>query len=171
MPAGVDAKLLIQIAATLTASGDLGDASQKVALSKEVSFSPGSASVSQADVMFSDTRTLAASATEDLDLTGALTNAFGATVTQAEVVAIYVHAASTNTNSVILGGAAANQFTGPLGAGTHTLTLKPDEAILLTSPTGWTVTAGTGDLLKVANSAAGTSVKYSIIVIGRTVAQ
>jgi hypothetical protein len=33
---------------------------------------------------------------------------------------------------------------------------------------GWGVTAGTGDLLKVANSAGSTSVNYDIVVIGNS---
>jgi hypothetical protein len=35
-----------------------------------------------------------------------------------------------------------------------------------TEATAWPVTGGTGDLLKVTNSAGGTSVDYEIVVIG-----
>jgi hypothetical protein len=43
-----------------------------VDLLKQLEFSPGTAAVGQANVLFSDTRTLAASATENLDLAGVL---------------------------------------------------------------------------------------------------
>ena len=40
--------------------------------------------------------------------------------------------------------------------------------MLIASPTaaGWLVTAGTGDLLKIANGGAGSAVDYDIILIG-----
>lgn len=167
--AGVTAKIALQIFAELEGTGDLGNPAVKNTVFKEVKFIPGTDTTGKADVMFSDTRTLNASATEDLDLTGSLTNAFGATIAQAEVVALYIAAADTNTNNVLVGNATTNGFVGPIGA-TGVLTLKPGEFVCFTSQTGWAVTAGTGDLLKVANSAGGTSVKYSILIIGRTVA-
>jgi hypothetical protein len=117
--------------------------------------------------LFKDTRTIAASASENLDLTGVLTDAFGATVANAEVIAIYVKAAAANTNSVIIGNV-ANGFVGPLGA-TGTYTVLPGDFFLATSQAGWAVTAATGDLLKIANSAGGTSVTYDVVIIGRSV--
>ncbi len=49
-----------------------------------------------------------------------------------------------------------------------TVKVKPGGAIALVAPdaTGYAVTAGTADQLKVANSAGGTSVTYDIIIIG-----
>ncbi len=119
--------------------------------------------------MYTATRTLSASATEDLDLSGVLTDAFGATFTATEVMAIVVEAASGNTNNVVIGGASANHFVGPFGAAAHTLAVKPGQYLALIDNQGWAVTAGTGDLLKVANSSSGTPVTYTITVIGRSV--
>lgn len=166
---GVDASLALSITALQEGTGDLAIPSINVKISDVVSFKSGTDAVTKADVLWSDTRTLAASASESLDLRGSLVDAFGASVNPAEIVAIYVKAKSTNTNDVVIGNAASNGFAGPLSA-TGTLTLKAGEFVLLSSQAGWAVTAGTGDLLKVANSAAGTSVTYSIMIIGRSVA-
>lgn len=123
----------------------------------------------KADKIFSDRRTLAASATEDLDLAGALTDAFGATITLARVKGLYISAAAGNTNNVVVGAASTNAWATFLGA-THTMTLRPGASLLLLTGVAdavcYAVTAGTGDLLKVANSAGGTSVTYDIGFVG-----
>jgi hypothetical protein len=168
--AGVTAKIDITVAATQKGTGDLGTPTFDASATFGSRFTEGNVTTLNADVMFSDARTIAASSTDDLDLRGTLTDAFGATINFAEVVAIYVEAASTNTNNVVIGGAASNQFVGPFGAAAHTIALAPGEAFCMTNKAGWTVTAGTGDILRIANSAAGTSVKYNIILVGRTVA-
>lgn len=122
----------------------------------------------QADVLFTDTRTLAASASETLDLTGSLVDALGATVTMARVKGIVIAAAAGNTNDVIVGGAASNGFATPFGDPTDKVKVKPGGILALFTPdaTAYAVTAGTGDLLQVANGAAGTSVSYDVIIIG-----
>lgn len=121
-----------------------------------------------ADAVFNKRATLAASATVEHDLAGTLEDPLGQVVVFAKVYAIAVYAESTNTNNVVLGGAAANAFVGPFGATAHTVAVGPGGSVLLINPAGWTVTAGTADLLKVANSGAGTSVGYRLTVIGST---
>jgi hypothetical protein len=121
----------------------------------------------QCDLEYYAQRTLAASANEDLDLAGALADAFGSTLTFVKVKGIFIKAASGNTNSVIIKPASSNGFTGPFGGATHTITLPPRGVFLVTAPaSGWTVTAGTGDKINIANSAGSTSVTYDIHVIG-----
>jgi hypothetical protein len=122
----------------------------------------------QADRMWSDRRTIAASGTDDLDLAGVLTDAFGAVVTFARVRGLLVKAAATNTNNVVVGGAASNQFATWAGGVAHTVNVRPGGMLLLgaTDATSYAVTAGTGDLLRIANSGAGTSVTYDIVIIG-----
>lgn len=157
----------LDISAALTAALDLVTASAPLALNQGVALENGTG-VGQADRIFSDERTLAASANEDLDLAGALLDAIGGTAAMARVKAIIVFASDTNTNNVIVGGAASNAFVGPFGAATHTLQVRPGGFYcnVCRDATGWPVTAGTGDLLRVANSGAGSPVTYRIIVIG-----
>jgi hypothetical protein len=123
----------------------------------------------QADLLWTDNRTLAASATESLDLAGgSLVDPFGNTVTFARVKVLLALADAGNTNDVLLGGAAANAWATWAGDVTDIARVKPGGVFLAAAPgaTGYPVTAGTGDLLKVANSAGGTPVTYRIVLLG-----
>lgn len=139
-----------------------------LAYAKSQGYATG-AGASQMDRLFAAQRTIAASGTDDLDLTGtALQDILGQNLALARVKLIAVYAATGNTNNVVVGAAASNQFVGPFGAATHTLAVQPGGSLLLLSPTaaGWPVTAATADLLRIANSGAGTSVTYDVIIGG-----
>lgn len=167
--AGVNAVITVGVNAKQTGSGDLGIPAQLVNFMKEIDFTPGTLTTGQANVMFSDTRTLAASATENLDLAGVLSDALGAVITAAEVLAILVVAHNGNTNDVQLTRPAANGVPMFLAAGDG-LPIGPGDAFLFTSRKGITVTPATGDLLTLTNSAGTTGVDYDVIILGRTVA-
>ncbi|MFI9824417.1 hypothetical protein ACIHFC_28795 [Streptomyces sp. NPDC052013] len=159
--------LAVSAYAELTQSLDLGASRAPQSLSRKMSLASGTG-VGKADRVFSDRRTLAASATEDLDLAGVLLDAFGAAITFARVKGIIVAAAAGNTNNVVLGAATTNAWATLLNA-TGTVTLRPGAFLAVgtgQADTGYAVTAGTGDLLKVANSGAGTPVTYDIHIIG-----
>ncbi|MEU6168089.1 hypothetical protein [Streptomyces tanashiensis] len=160
--------LAVSAYAELTQALDLGVGRAPQALSRSMSLGSGTAA-GQADRVWSDRRTLAASATEDLDLAGVLLDAFGAAVSFARVKGIIIATAAGNTNNVIVGAAAANPWATLLSA-TGTVTLRPGAFLAVgtgaADATGYAVTAGTADLLKIANSGAGTPVTYDIHVIG-----
>ena len=164
---GVTGEIAVAINVTQSGTQDLGNPVVRASITELFQFTDGSGALGRADVMFKDTRTLAASATENLDLAGVLVDAFGATVANAEVIAIYVKAAAANANSVVIGNV-TNGFVGPLGA-TGTYTVSPGDFYLACNQGGWAVTAGTGDLLRVANGGAGTAVTYDVVVIGRSI--
>lgn len=109
-------------------------------------------------------RSLAASANEDIDLAGALVDAFG-TVIFVKVKLILIAAAAANVNNVQVRRGATNgvPWITAVSAG---MDLKPGGFLLWHDPVGTTVTAATGDLINIANSAAGTAVLYDIILIG-----
>jgi hypothetical protein len=86
-----------------------------------------------------------------------------------EIMAILIRAEAANTNNVVFGPAASNGFIGPFNAAADRLKVEPGEMVILTSVRGWAVTAATADLLTVLNGAAGTSVSYEIVVVGRTI--
>lgn len=159
----------VAASAELTGALDLTTAAAPLTFRKPVSLTSGTAA-GQADRLFSDRRTLAASASEDLDLAGVLVDAFGATITFARIKGLIISAAATNTNNVIVGNATTNGFISWVGAATHTVTVRPGGVLALIAgaadATGYAVTAGTADLLHVANSGAGTSVTYDVILIG-----
>ena len=163
-------KLRASVNAQQTATRDLGVASDPVSTAWAVTLDDGTGA-GQANRIFSDTRTLAASANEDLDLAGSgLTDAFGATLTFAKVKAVFISAAAGNTNNVIVGGATSNGFVSWVGGATHTVTIKPGGAFALfageADTNGYAVTAGTGDLLRIANSGGTTGVTYTIVIVG-----
>lgn len=161
--------LLVTVASKLTAAQDLGQAVASMAKSYEVSLTDGT-TAGKADKVFHDTRTLAASATEDIDLTGVLADPLGVTLSFVKVKALIVAAAAGNTNNVIVGGASSAGFVSWVGGATHTVTVRPGAVLALVAgesdSTGYGVTATTADLLKIANSAGTTSVTFDLIVIG-----
>jgi hypothetical protein len=162
----VRADVAARVAGQYSATSGLGSTSFVLDQQILAQFSPGTG-VGKADLAFADRRTLAASATENLDLAGVLIDPLGATLTFGHVKAIYVVARPGNTNNVVVGGAVSNGFAGPFGGTTPTVAIPPGGALLLThAGAGWAVTPATGDLLKVLNSGSGTSVQYDVIIIG-----
>lgn len=160
----------LTISATQTSTRDLGSASDAASLTASLSLIAGASGAGAVDRVFSDTRTLAPSANEDLDLVGAaLLDAFGAAAAFAKVKAIAIKAAPANTNNVVVGAAASNAWTGLLNS-TGTITLRPGAVFTAfvgsTDTVGWATVAATGDLLRVTNSAGTTSVDYSIVILG-----
>lgn len=162
------AMVAVSAFAELSTAIDLGTSKAPQSLSRSMSLGSGT-TAGNADRVFSDRRTLAASGTEDLDLAGTLVDAFGAAITFARIKGIVIAAAAANTNNVVIGNATSNAWATLLGA-TSTVTLRPGAFLAVgtgvADPTGYAVTAGTADLLKILNSAAGTSVTYDIHIIG-----
>jgi hypothetical protein len=147
---------------------DLGATSANQALSLAVDLANGTGA-GQADLAWTDTRTLAASATEDLDLAGALANPFGVAQVFARVKLLVIKAADANTNNVQVTRPASNGF--PLFlAASDGIALRPGEFLMLAAgaadAVGHVVTAATGDLLTITNSGGTTGVTYSIMVVG-----
>lgn len=162
------AELRLSLTGKHTSALDLGSAELPFTLAHAVSLINGTAA-GAADRVFTDTRTLAASATEDLDLAASLVDAFGAAITFAKIKAIAIKAAVGNTNNVNVQRAAANGVPLFLAAGDG-LALPPGFSFAwLGSGAGVAVTAGTGDLLTLTNGAAGTPVSYDIVIIGTSV--
>lgn len=119
----------------------------------------------QANLLFTDSRALSSGGTENLDLAGSLSDAFGTTLTFATVKAIIIESDTANTVDITVGAAASAQFVGPLGSATDTAAVRPGGALVFIAPkTGWTVTATTADLFKVLAGAA--AVTYRITIIG-----
>jgi hypothetical protein len=160
--------LAVSAYAELSTALDLGTGKAPQSLSRQMSLKTGTAA-GQADKVFSDRRTLAASATEDLDLAGVLLDAFGSAITFARIKGLVIAAAAGNANNVVVGAAAATPWATLLSS-TGTVTLRPGAFIAVgtgaADATGYAVTAATADLLKIANSGAGTSVTYDIHIIG-----
>lgn len=155
-----------QIATTFKNLIDLSTPTDEATLTAKVQLSNGTGANS-ADLQWHDQRTLSASATEDLDLAAVLTSVFGATLTFVELRAIMIKAAAANTNNVNLTRPASNGVPLFLAAGDG-IPIPPGGAFLWTCPADGkvTVTASTGDLLTLTNSAGSTSVTYDVFIVG-----
>lgn len=161
-----DARLLVGLTATYTSALDLTTASAPVNYQRQFTLSEG-AGLNAANKIWSDNRTIAASGTDDLDVAGVLTDPFGASITLARIKGIFVFASSANSNNVVV-GAGTNPITTIMGGTTPTIIVRPGGMLALWAPdaTAYTVTAATADILRIANSGAGTSVNYDIVLIG-----
>lgn len=123
----------------------------------------------QADKIYAPSPiTLAPSAGQDIDLAGALLDPFGLPCVMAKIKAVLMKAAAANVNNVNVSRPAANGIPWFLAA-SDGFALTPGEIFMRATPVlaGLAaVTPATGDLLRVDNSGAGTSVTFEIVVIG-----
>jgi hypothetical protein len=159
-------RIIASVAATLTSAQDLSESSAPLVETKQIDLTSGTG-LNQADRVWHDRRTIAASATDSLDMAGSLEDPLGGTFTLAKIKAIYVEAASANTNNVNVTRPAANGVPFMLAAGDG-IAVPPNGCFMWVAPTaaGVAVTAGTADLIDVINSGAGTGVTYDIVIIG-----
>jgi hypothetical protein len=157
----------LMINGTLANDADIGTVQHNVSYTNTNTWSNGTGA-NQANMIWTDTRTINASSSEDLDLAGGLTNGFGNTVTFTKIKGIMIKAASGNTNNVLVGGDATSTFLTWVSAEADQIIVRPGGIFYLEAPdsTAYAVTATTGDLLHIENSSSGTSVSYDIILIG-----
>ena len=123
----------------------------------------------QADKVWHDSRTLAAATNDDLDLTALTNSIFGSTVTIsfAKIKAILIiNLATTAGDDLTIGGAAAQEWTAWVGAAGDKARVPADSCLLISNKkTGWTVTDGASDTLRITNIGAN-PVSYKIAVLG-----
>lgn len=161
-----DARFTIGLAAQLTNALDLTTVSAPLNMTKQITLQDGTG-LNSANRIWHDERTIAASGTDDLDLAGVLLDPFGVAISLARVKGILVAASSGNANNVVV-GAGSNPLINWMTGTTPAVVVRPNGLFVILAPdaTGYAVTAGTGDILRIANSGAGSSVTYQIVVIG-----
>lgn len=154
-----------EINAILTNVLDLGTATYPSDVLTRLTLASGTGN-NQADLVFNDTRTVAASGTDALDLAGALTGPLGGALTFVKLKAILVRASAANANNVRLNRPATNGV--PLFlAASDGIDIPPGGLFLWAAPVaGVVVTPATGDLINIDNSGSGTSVTYDVVIIG-----
>lgn len=169
----VTATLVAQMRINQTGANDFGGPSFTPEISKVIALADGT-SAGQANIVWCDQRTVSSASNDDLDLSGSLTDAFGATVTAAELVAIIVingpASGAANTTNLTIGGG-SNPVVGFLGGTTPTIgPIQPGSFVFLGSSAAagfGAITAGTGDILRIANSS-GASATYQIAILARS---
>ena len=149
-------------------SKDLGASSDTNQLTQNTDFTDGTGAA-QVNLVWSDTRSLSASTSENLDLAGGLTSGLGATLTFARIKHISIRNNTTTAGFTLeVGGAASNAFSTLFGATADYLIIRPGGVFTITAPDaiGYVVTAGTADILKINNPNGGGAVSYSIVIAG-----
>ncbi len=167
----LQATFTVKIAATHTGGNAFADKFSP--LIEKVQKLTNGTTANKADLIYVDERTVTTGANDDIDLAGSLSDAFGSTIAAAEIVAIMIIngpiSGSANTTDLTL-GAGANPFIGFLGATDTIGPIKPGGVFMLAAGDAagiGSVTAGTGDIFRVANSS-GASATYQIAIIART---
>lgn len=156
------------IKGTLSVTRDAGDAAVPISETRDYDIADGTGA-SQANAIYIDDFSIAAAGTLAIDLSGSLVDPNNVTKAFTAVKEILIKADATNTNNIIYGNAATNQFLGPLGAAVHTVVIKPGGIMHHVegySAAGWAVVNATTDNLLLTNSAGGTAVTGTIVIIG-----
>lgn len=165
----LDTIIETRIAATFSSALDMGTALVAHDATERLTWASGVAA-NQADVLWTDERTVTSGSTDSIDLAGVLSGLLGGTVTFARVKAIRVRnsnaAGTANTTNISLTRPASNGVPIFAAAG-DAIPIHPGGSVLITAPSagGYVVTAGTGDLVDIVN-AAGASAVYRIEIIG-----
>lgn len=134
-------------------SSDLANPSHSFYASHSIAINTIGTGTDAANQYWSDTRSINASSSETLDLSGSLTNGLGQTVAFTSVKMIYIRNKST-TGEMVIGNAASNVWAAMFGADNDTIQIRRGGAFMnmCSDATGWAVAAGTDDNLKIANS-------------------
>lgn len=162
------AQLQVLFNASQSGSNGLGNPQFSPTLNKLLQFATGTGAY-QADLLYAATRTVASATNDDLDLAGSLTNVFGATITNVEMVGVLIASDAANTTTLTV-GAGSNPWFAMFGATGNSIKVFPGGIFLnfATDASGLgAVTAGTGDILRVANGS-GASATYSVVLLGRS---
>ncbi len=160
------ATVTVSISAALAKAADIGEVSAILRNAYPQTFGDGLAD-GQFDQIYTDTFSIAASGTLNYDLKGSLVDVFGAAFTPAELVGVICYADAANTNNVVLGN--DTNAVPIFSAVTASIAIRPGSLFVITaSGAGITVTAATGDIVKLTNSAGTTAVTGGIIFLGRS---
>ncbi len=123
----------------------------------------------QADKLWHDLRTVASVTNDDLTLSNLAQTIFGSAVTVAfgKVKALLIiNTATMAGEDLIVGAAASHAWGAPLGAASHQVRVPAGSCLLLVNTkTGWTVGAGSADVLRIANLGSG-AIAYKIALVG-----
>lgn len=160
-------RLSLQINSDLVSTVDLSTVTDRLRKLVEAVLANGTGA-SQANNVFHDTRPLTTGANEDLDLSGALVNVFGQTLSFTKIKLILIAAAPGNTTNLTI-SRPANGLPLFAASGDALAALKPGGVFLFVDPSdaGIPVTDGTAERINIAN-AAGATANYDVVIIGVT---
>ena len=118
-----------------------------------------------ADLPWEDRRTLAAGATENLDLqAGGETNAYGQAISFSKILGILIKIVSTTGGPILMGGHATNALATFFGDATDKLRIRKFMVLAADDATAYAVAAS--DLLTLKNEDGSNQVIFDIVVVG-----
>lgn len=144
-------------------SGDLRSLPIKHELSGSMTFADGTDN-DEIDIIWTDQRTLGIGANEVLDLSGALTDTFGASIVGVEAVFLVVKVI-TASGSVDVGPDSTAGWVGPFNAATDRVEcgyLYGMPGLFIGKAAGWAIGAGATDELYVLNNSGAATVTYQV---------
>ncbi len=168
------ANFLVRSQVTLSSVLDLVTSDSKIKNTQEIDFTDG-AGANKAEEAWSDTRSIAASTTDSLDLSGtALTNAFGVDIAFTKIKAIMIKSAAANGSTLTITCPTGDGVEGLFLALGDGMLLRPGGVFIIIAPdaTGYPV-SGTSpirdqlDIINNDSSSPGTA-SYDIIIVGET---
>lgn len=168
---GVDAAILLTLSGTYTKSSGLGEKRWTFKRDGGTSLASGTGA-GQADMMYATPDggyILATGVNLDIDLSGlAAGDVVGDTTAMAKVKVFKLFAYATNVGDLIVGNA-ANPFVGWFSTGVQTAKVSPSGCMIHLNPVvGWSVFAGTGDIIRI-NNPTGSDAKFDCEIIGTSV--
>lgn len=149
-----------------TAVQDSGSRSAKITKASLLAFLDGTG-LGQVQKVYADDVSVIQSVNTDVDLAGVLTDQFGVALTFTAIKGVLVVAGSANPGNLTVGNV-TNGITSPFGAATHSQIVAPGGWYGNFNPSaaGFTVTAATADLLRIASAATAGTYTFSVYVVG-----
>lgn len=123
----------------------------------------------QANKLWHELRSVAVSSNDDLTLSSLPQTIFGSAVTVALVkvkALLIINTAATAGEDLLVGAAASHPWAAPFGGTGHQVRVPAGSCLLLVNTkTGWAVSAGSADVLRIANAGTG-AISYKLAVVG-----
>jgi len=148
---------------------DLSSVDDVASINFTVSLANGTGD-NQVNELWHDSRSLSAASNDDLDLTALTRTIFGTSVTSSFSIlkAILIHNTSTTDgDDLYIDSSVSNSIVTPFNASaTSKIEIPASSPLVLANVlSGWAVTSGTADILRITNDGAG-SVDYKIALLG-----
>ncbi len=162
--ATLSTRVVVDLSGTLSGTTGIATPVAKLTAPRTMDFVNGVAA-GQADSIYVSTASITTAATLTLDVKGALLDPLGAAFTPAKLKLVYIYSQPANTTTLTLFGDV--NHVPILNTVATTSTLLPGGMFLLVQPplAGITVTAATGDIIKIVNAAGATAV-VDIVLVG-----
>jgi len=156
--------LVVQLSGSFENPLDNSTVVQPLDYQRQVTVMNGT-STGQSSNYFEDTRTIASSTSEVLNLANLSSNAFGSAISFSRIKCLWMLASSTNSAPLQIGGSTATTF--PIfGSSVNTLHLRPGGQLVMQADDGTAYGSTNGNLQVL--STAGDVATYRIFVDGAT---